>query len=150
MPAAGVAHAAPAAVHPVRPAGIPALGATDAFIPAAPAEAAGARPTMSPDPFAVADMVNRPRETPVPAPKAKEAPTASPKPKAPSLFERVVGISRARSEPIPMERAKPPAAEAKAQVGPTGLRASPEERAPASLPDDDLLDIPAFLRRQAN
>jgi cell division protein FtsZ len=152
-PTAGPARpVAPAAVNSARPAGIPALGAADAFIPPAPAEASGARATMSPDPFAVADMVNRPRETPAPASKAKEAPSAPAKPKAPSLFERVVGISRTRSEPIPMERAKPSAAEAKAQapVGPTVLRASPEERPPASQPDDDLLDIPAFLRRQAN
>jgi cell division protein FtsZ len=151
-PAAEPARTASAAVNAPRPAGIPALGAADAFIPPAPAEASGARAALNPDPFAVADMVNRPREAPAPVPKAKEAPSTPAKPKAPSLFERVVGISRARSEPIPMERAKPPAAEAKAQapVGPTPLRASPEERALASQPDDDLLDIPAFLRRQAN
>ena len=138
-----------------RPAGTPAIGAADAFIPPPPTETTSGRGAMKADPFAVADMANRPRETPAPAAKAKEAAPAPATPaavkaRAPSLFERVVGISRARE--AVSERAKASAAETgNAPVPhPAVLRATPEERVPASQTEDDLLDIPAFLRRQAN
>jgi cell division protein FtsZ len=103
-----------------------------------------------PDPFAEADMVNKPAE---------------PKKKA-SLFDRITGAARrTEAEPAPMHRqAEPqftrqPAAPVQApaatvRVEPPrqadlGLTAT-AERATPTRPQDDLLDIPAFLRRQAN
>lgn len=115
-----------------------------------------------PDPFAEADMINKPAE---------------PKKKA-SLFDRITGAARrgGDAEPQPvMRQAEPqfsrpvapampaqpamqepaPAAPAAVQapVAPRqadlGLIPTVERQAP-SRPQDDLLDIPAFLRRQAN
>jgi len=144
--------------------------AAQAFVPPA-AQAIPARaPEMmrQPDPFAEADMVNKPAE---------------PKKKA-SLFDRITGVAR-RAEPEAqpvMRQAEPqfsrpaapvaqpmpqapvqqpmlqepvaqapvqaPAAPAPRQAD-LGLIAAAERPAP-SRPQDDLLDIPAFLRRQAN
>lgn len=153
-PAAFVA-AAPAA-EPVAPRPFAATlaetqAAQPAFMPPAaqpmPAPAAAMR---QPDPFAEADMVNKPAE---------------PKKKA-SLFDRITGVARrAEAEPAPMLRqAEPqftrqpvqPAAPAAATVrvepprqSDLGLTATAERTTP-TRPQDDLLDIPAFLRRQAN
>ena len=166
------------------------------FIPDAPVETApAAAEAATPDPIAVADMMN--------ARSADEAP--APKKKGPSLFERVTGVGRQeRREPQPPAVAKAPRApepipspvfgpepEAAAHPAPQPAPvAQPVESAPESLPetqhetpiptppaeqpaqsaspanmllgaldtgdggkntdDDDLLDIPAFLRRQAN
>ena len=90
---------------------------------------------------------------------------AAPKAKGPSLFERVTGTGRARQlEQKPAETATVtphPAAEsaaksaensAPADAGPQpelgGL--SSNDRLISAPEDEDLLDIPAFLRRQAN
>lgn len=144
--------------------------AAQAFVPPA-AQAIPARAAemmRQPDPFAEADMVNKPAE---------------PKKKA-SLFDRITGVAR-RAEPEAqqaMRQAEPqfsrPAApvaqpmpqapvqqpmlqepvaqapmQAAVQSAPRqadlGLIAATERPAP-SRPQDDLLDIPAFLRRQAN
>lgn len=111
-----------------------------------------------PNPFAEADMVNKPAE---------------PKKKA-SLFDRITGVARGRAgdaEPAPARQAEPqftrvqaPAAPAPAQQAPAATVTRTEqaprqadlglittaERPVPSRPQDDLLDIPAFLRRQAN
>lgn len=169
------------------------------FIPDAPVEAGpAAAEAATPDPIAVADIMN--------ARSAEEAP--APKKKGPSLFERVTGVGRQeRREPQPPAVAKAPQApepipspvfgpepEAAAHPAPQPAPvAQPVESASESLPetqretpipapeppagqpaqsaspanmllgaldtgdggkntddDDDLLDIPAFLRRQAN
>jgi cell division protein FtsZ len=133
--------------------------AQPAFVPPAPQPmpAPGRMPEAmrQPDPFAEADMVNKPAE-----PKKKT-----------SLFDRITGVARrAEAEPAPvMRQAEPqftrqvqPAAPAAQPVAPAatvrvepprqadlGLTAS-VERATPTRPQDDLLDIPAFLRRQAN
>lgn len=106
-----------------------------------------------PDPFAEADMVNRPAE---------------PKKKA-SLFDRITGVARrAEAEQAPaLRQAEPqftrqpiqpaapvavPAATVRVEQprqADLGLTASAERTTP-TRPQDDLLDIPAFLRRQAN
>jgi cell division protein FtsZ len=74
-----------------------------------------------------------------------------------SLFERVTGIGRRREEPAPAPVA-PPAPQQRAPQAPTyaeppqhhGMQPSAGVKpAPASA-EDDHLDIPAFLRRQAN
>ena len=72
-----------------------------------------------------------------------------PKGRVPSLIERVTGVGRARSAPPEAERGArqpiPPAIKpAQPRLAPLG----PEDRPGAK--EDDLLDIPAFLRRQAN
>jgi len=171
------------------PAAMPAMGATDAFIPPQPSvaeEAGGAEETggageIAEDeasPEAVPETGEAAMET------AAEAPSRS---RATSLFERVTGSGRAAfgrkvpasreimeavenkeisaseaapapapdpaSEAVPSEAGNVTAleqaadnAEAEQTLG--GMDA--EDKLPASDSTDDLLDIPAFLRRQAN
>jgi cell division protein FtsZ len=93
-----------------------------------------------------------PLTQPVVPAAAKEA-VPKPKGRVPSLIERVTGVGRARAttpEPAP----RPPAQAAK----PAAAQPSPQPRLAPLEPDDrpnlsredDMLDIPAFLRRQAN
>ena len=87
-------------------------------------------------------------------------PQVRPKGRVPSLIERVTGVGRARATPPPAaERpaAPPPpprpTPQAPAQPPrPTQPRLAPleSEQRPGASKEDDLLDIPAFLRRQAN
>ncbi|HEX7969054.1 MAG TPA: cell division protein FtsZ [Stellaceae bacterium] len=112
-----------------------------AFIAPRPIEVAArpapvAQPTVGPDPYAVAAMENGGR-----------APQKPAKGRGPSLFERVTGVARGRSageaEPTPPRAAQPQPAQPR--LGPL----DPADRLrPAK--DEDVLDIPAFLRRQAN
>ncbi|HEV2302313.1 MAG TPA: cell division protein FtsZ [Stellaceae bacterium] len=74
-----------------------------------------------------------------PAVAAAPAPAAKPKGRVPSLIERVTGVGRGRAAPPEPPRPAQP------RLAPL----DPEER-PALSKEDDLLDIPAFLRRQAN
>ncbi len=104
-----------------------------------------------------------PRQVPLahPAiPPAAEAP-ARPRARGPSLIERVTGVGRVRVSPpaAPASTPTPPVAAPRAAPAMPNTTArpnqprltplEPEERA-ASNKEDDLLDIPAFLRRQAN
>ena len=69
--------------------------------------------------------------------------TAAPQ-RAPSLIERVAGVTRV-TRPIEAKQA----VEAKpAEPRFTGLERA--EPIPPAAQEDDILDIPAFLRRQAN
>jgi cell division protein FtsZ len=108
-----------------------------AFIAPKPADAGAARPV--------------PLTQPAVPPAAKEAPPR-PKGRVPSLIERVTGVGRARTTPhepaqrAPLQPAKP-AAQPSAQ--PRLAPLEPDDR-PNLSKEDDLLDIPAFLRRQAN
>jgi cell division protein FtsZ len=82
-----------------------------------------------------------------PAPAVKE-PASRPKGRVPSLIERVTGVGRARvaaAESAP----RPPAQPAK-QVGQPRLTPLDPDDRPSLSKEEDLLDIPAFLRRQAN
>jgi cell division protein FtsZ len=110
-----------------------------AFIAPRAVEPAVARQQVAPvaasDAFAAAAMENGGR----PAVKAK--------PRGPSLFERVTGVGRNRAA-APVERPKTPAA-APAQQPRLGTL-DPGDRLVGSKSEEDLLDIPAFLRRQAN
>jgi cell division protein FtsZ len=109
-----------------------------AFIAPRPADAGAARPV--------------PLTHPAVPPAAKEA-AAKPKGRVPSLIERVTGVGRARAiapEPaprVPVQPAKPAASQPNAQ--PRLAPLEPDDR-PNLSKEDDLLDIPAFLRRQAN
>ncbi len=106
--------------------------------PAEPVQAAPTRLERSADPFAAAAMENAAPREPV-----KE------KRRGPSLFERVTGTGRARAAAqaaTTSQHAQPAAPVAQPRLG--GL--DPVDRATAPQQQDDLLDIPAFLRRQAN
>jgi cell division protein FtsZ len=77
-----------------------------------------------------------------PAVPPAPAPAAKPKGRVPSLIERVTGVGRGRSTAAP---APEPPRPAQPRLSPL----DPEDR-PALSKEEDLLDIPAFLRRQAN
>jgi cell division protein FtsZ len=112
------------------------------FVPRAiePAVArpAATTPAIAPDPYAAA-MENGGRPA---APRQK--------PRGPSLFERVTGVGRSRhpaAEPEHTHRPAPAAAQPQQQrLG----ALDPSDRLVGSKSEEDLLDIPAFLRRQAN
>jgi cell division protein FtsZ len=146
------AMAAPAAEAPARP--FAAEVAAAGHFVAAPAQPLPPRMPVAeaprrPDPFAEADMVNQPR-------------------KKLGLFERITGArGRAEGEVQPARQVEPQfarqsAAPAPAQPAAAPVAAAPEAPRQADLglaptvapapsrPQDDLLDIPAFLRRQAN
>jgi cell division protein FtsZ len=84
-------------------------------------------------------------------PRAPEP--ARPRGRVPSLIERVTGVGRARATPpTPPAPPREPQPRAAIPARPTQPRLAPlepEER-PGAAKEDDLLDIPAFLRRQAN
>jgi cell division protein FtsZ len=109
-----------------------------------------------------------PRQVPLAHPAIPPAadPAARPRARGPSLIERVTGVGRGRGgaptlAPPPPQAAPvapvaaprqppaiPPAAQPR-QNQPRLAPLDPEERGAGSK-EDDLLDIPAFLRRQAN
>ena len=136
-----------------------AVGAEDAYIPPPPVDPRATNIRPEPDPFAAAAMANGPQgTTPQTADSAR-------KPKGPTLFERVTGTGRAAKPaacaPAPVDPAPGEGAGARAR-GPESDREpassgqprlgglDPSERLASTNPEDDLLDIPAFLRRQAN
>ena len=102
-----------------------------AFIAPKPADAGGARPV--------------PLAQPAVPPSAQQRP----KSRAPSLIERVTGIGRARNNPPPPNPRPQPAAAKPGQQQPRLTPLEPDQK-PGASKEDDLLDIPAFLRRQAN
>ena len=141
------------------PPAMPNAEAEDAFIPSAPAVIDENDDAVKADPFAAAAMENgteRLDETP------NEGDLKQGVSRGPSLFERVTGsakntingFSLSRSEPQAAEpeksEASAPVAELAAVSEPTLGGMDSEERIQGSSTDDDLLDIPAFLRRQAN
>jgi cell division protein FtsZ len=117
--------------------------APDVFIPPQPVTRSGVEIRTAPDPFRDAAMKNGIRPS--------EGETVRAKPRVSSLFARVTGAGRvsratkpeAGSEPVAERPVAPPKQQ---RLG--GL--NPEERLPASQPEEEVLDIPAFLRRQAN
>jgi cell division protein FtsZ len=155
---------------PTRPMPQPAAAETDGpFIAPRPVESGlppvQAAPTVAPaarpDPFAEAAYANaggRPEPAAPSRAPAAPAPKAD-KPRAPSLFERVTGAATRRAKPAPEPRPAEPTL--RAAPAPTPVPAAPSrqaslgqvdptERLASSQAADDLLDIPAFLRRQAN
>lgn len=146
------------------PVGMPSAVSEDAFIPPVPMDEHSAEvPAI--DPMAEAAMLNG---------AANAADAAPDKPKGPSLFERVTSGARdkvsmfgqakadtadeaAVAQPTPVYASPPASASAPAMrsqgsvaVEPVLGGLEPEERLQPSNAEDDLLDIPAFLRRQAN
>jgi cell division protein FtsZ len=82
-----------------------------------------------------------------PAPAVKE-PAPKPKGRVPSLIERVTGVGRART--AAPETAPRPASQPAKQVAQPRLTPLERDDRPTLSKEEDLLDIPAFLRRQAN
>jgi len=110
-----------------------------------------AKPAVAPNPFADAAMENGGR------------PTAKAKSRGPSLFERVTNAGRLihpqdetpAAEPHNVRPAEPQIARApEPQVEPAATQPAPQPAArperPSRAKEEDLLEIPAFLRRQAN
>ncbi|MDH5749840.1 MAG: cell division protein FtsZ [Rhodospirillales bacterium] len=134
------------------PTASPAVHNHDAFIPPPPAERIFGSAAKPADPFAAAAMTNGSGEA------ASDNHNRQGKLKGPSLFERVTGTGRAArvetSKPDPIlgvavQSAHPAeSVPLHEQVALGGL--DPEERISEPQREDDLLDIPAFLRRQAN
>ena len=122
-PAAAIEIPVPAQAAPARAQVAPG----GAFIPPAPAVAAKpAQAPARPDPFGEADLANA---------KPVEAPAR----KAPGLFGRMAGAAR------PQQQAQQPSVHVQPR-----LSIEPMESARPARADDETLDIPAFLRRQAN
>lgn len=124
------------------------------FIPPAPAEPkSSAVATEEVDPFAAADMTNGAAQE---EPKMEEP--APVKAKGPSLFERVTGTGRAKKNTQPAVKPEPSVIRGglsaqepeKTEEQPTLGGVTTSELPITSQADDELLDIPAFLRRQAN
>ena len=143
---------------PVLPTAAPAEPAPPA---AEAAETAAVRGGAFIAPKPVDPGVPRPVPLAHPAVPAAAAETpARPRSRGPSLIERVTGVGRVRlTQPaaVPAPAPAPPAA-ARPATAPSGAprpaqprlaSLEPEEQT-ASTKEDDLLDIPAFLRRQAN
>ena len=133
--------AAPASVKPVisRPAADPFVAPP----PAVPPSKAMSESSSEIDPFGAAEMANAGGGTA----------------KAPSLFQRVTGMGRKTREET-VTKSVEPAPAAPTTTTPVEAKPAAEQpklgsldradRVTASSADDDLLDIPAFLRRQAN
>jgi cell division protein FtsZ len=85
----------------------------------------------------------------VPLTQPAVPPQVAKKGRVPSLIERVTGVGRARTQTLPAEPALRPAAPP-VKSGQTRLASPEPEDRPALSKEDELLDIPAFLRRQAN
>jgi cell division protein FtsZ len=152
-PVAPAAASAPTVEAPARPE--PRLVAkNDAFMPPPPVnpKATTGAATAS-DAFKEADLVN--------GGSADDA-----RRKGPNLFQRITGAARDAKPEIPAARVNPPAArtapeqpaiastpDKREETAPQQARLSgvdPDDRLKTSQSDDDLLEIPAFLRRQAN
>lgn len=142
------------------PPATPSIDADDAFIPSAPVARATEVPMAEADAFQEAEMANGSGEVAMDQAQAKAEAEHKARFRALSLFEKVTGAARgARMEKADMPAApatvstfkKPAPAPAKTEAAPL-LQAEAAERpsVQSSPVDDDMLDIPAFLRRQAN
>ena len=110
------------------------------FIPAKPVVAEESAEDAEPDPFAAAAMENG----------RNEGEKAQKEHRRPSLFERMTGAGKPATpttkEPATVSpKPKPAAPETAAPEAPEA-----DERFQLSQAEEEMLDIPAFLRRQAN
>jgi cell division protein FtsZ len=96
------------------------------------------------------NAADRQREPAVASSERGGEPASGAIPRVAHLFARVTGAgrgARGKADSVPEPSLEAPAGhERQRRLG--GV--SPEDRLPASQPTEDLLDIPAFLRRQAN
>lgn len=134
----------------------PGTNMGDAFIPSAPMSASGEEAPKAAEPFAAAAMANAGKGQ-------EEARTeAQPSPAKLTLFERVTGIAGAGKAAITPTPEQAPVAELAAPAPAPEPEITGEDsqdklgglgesdRIQPAQADEDLLDIPAFLRRQAN
>jgi len=119
----------------------------ETFVVPPPSEVPGGRPAyvaqpaVAPDPYAAAAMENGGRQP-------EQRPRAT---RAPSLFERVksVGRQRTSTEPeLPTWNQQPQAGQQRGAQPRLGSVDQSDRILPQK--EEELLDIPAFLRRQAN
>jgi len=110
------------------------------FVPPKPVEAPVARPVpaVASSPLPPAPSIIKPNDAP-PAP-------AKPKVRSLSLFERVTNASRLMKREEQSAPRVSPVAPQPPRLGPV----DPADRLSAPSREEELLDIPAFLRRQAN
>jgi cell division protein FtsZ len=148
----------------------PAAPTLPAAEPAPPTAAAAESAALRSGAFIAPKPVDpgTPRQVPLAHPAVPPTADAPVRPRArgPSLIERVTGVGRVRVQPpaappptapvaqppVTAPRAAPAAPATPAAARPNQPRLTPleaEERS-ANSKEDDLLDIPAFLRRQAN
>ncbi|GAB6051620.1 hypothetical protein JCM17960_04400 [Magnetospira thiophila] len=129
------------------------------FIPPQPARAQAEQAPTAADPFARAAITNTPKAA-TPVERKQPRKPAEPE-RSPSLFERVTGTGWARSEqkvatPKSSLFGRASAADQEqieikreiARQQAASLNAG--DRLPGSTSEEDMLDIPAFLRRQSN
>lgn len=161
------------------PAAMPGMAKDDAFIPPAPATATGTETSTPSKPFALSDMMNGSQEktdtvTPMAGSKTVKSragslidrimgskPQSEDKPQpldwqkdaekaeAPKAPETVTTVSEIPSAP-PVAPAPAPESSSGGSHPVLGGVNLAERPAPAPVEEEDLLDIPAFLRRQAN
>jgi len=170
----------PAEPKSAAPVAMPGLSGDDSYIPPAPKTAETATEEAKPDPFAAAAMTNGASEKATPAPAEKaERPSLfervtrtgraaigrkadEPAMPAPSQVidtpsePQIPSTPAASAEPVDSVTVTP----MKSVFGSTASAVQPEPQqaemadlsptANAEAEEDDLLDIPAFLRRQAN
>ncbi len=147
------------------PAAMPSVDADESFIPPVPTGSDGKEPEVPTDPFAISDMMNDSRQQP------STVASKPSKPRGESLFDRIMGGGKSQvsnvqpldwkttasgktvagSEDGLVNRPPNPAQEPAVAKSPASLGGAQQvERLPSSDHEEDLLDIPAFLRRQAN
>lgn len=118
-------------------------GAEEPFIPPRPVTVAKSRePLKSPEPFAAAAAANGAQEA------KRESVAARPAPRGPSLFERMTGVGRARETKEAQAKQPEPKPQAEPRQGSFDKLQGGAQAKPGI--EEDFLDIPAFLRRQAN
>ena len=124
-----------------------------AFIPPRPVDPrAPSSAEAAPDPFRAADLINGGAKTKerrlVPNLFQRMTGAAKPRPPAPAPKQEPSMAQPAETPQAPPREAPPPARVEQEQP-PMDVPA-PQERLNVSRSEEDLLDIPAFLRRQAN
>ena len=131
------------------------MGDNDAFMPPPAIDPRQTvEPAKRPDPFREADLINGGKAPP-------------PRRKGPSLFQRMTGAAKSVKKEVEADQQKdapvaeepsiePPKPDSpKPETSPAMRQTRLDDVTPAAAPqstqsEEDLLDIPAFLRRQAN
>ena len=120
----------------------PAEPATPAREEAKPAETPKTAAPEAEKPKAQEPAIQQPTAAPAPTPAPTPAPAPAPKAEAPPPVPPMPKPAAA----VAPQPAKPAATDSQPRL--SGV--DPQDRLPSSQSEEDLLDIPAFLRRQAN
>jgi len=148
QPALVQSSAAPEAVQPAMAQAAPQAASAPAPEPVAPpAERVAERAVAREDAFIAPRPVEAGQASGYAQPQAYPHPQPqAPKPRSPSLFERVTGVARSRPAAAPAEQPHPAAVPGQPRLN----TFEAGDRLGVTRTDEDHLDIPAFLRRQAN